>query len=87
MTQTPANVLIAAGLSPSMAYHAVNGVRNISVSLALWLLDQDGIKVGPLEGKTSRQIDTLRSIYTPSAPKSVLDRRAANDTQSQSEAA
>lgn len=87
MTQTPANVLINAGLSPSMAYHVANGVRKIGVPLALWLFDNDGIKVGPLERMTSRQIETLRSVHTPCAPASVLKRRAANDITSQSEAA
>lgn len=86
MANPVAQKLIASGLSKSMAYHVVNGVRTISVPLALWLFDIDGIRVGPLSGKTASEIRMLRSLYEPCAPASVLNRRAANDDQ-KSEAA
>lgn len=76
MTNPTAAILMAAGLSKSMAYHATSGARKIGVPLALWLHDNDGVKVGPLEGKTQREIAVLRQIYEPSAPQSVLARRA-----------
>lgn len=75
MTNATASTLIAAGLSKSMAYHAMTGVRSISVPLALWLYENDGLKVGPLEGRTSREIAVLRQIYEPKAPDSVVKRR------------
>jgi hypothetical protein len=82
-----AKTLIDAGLSKSFAYHVVNGAREIGVPLALWLLDNDGIKVGPLAGKTAAEIRLLRNMYAPNAPESVLRRRAANDSQPQERAA
>lgn len=75
MANPNAQILISAGLSKSMAYHVVNGVRSVSVPLALWLFERDGIKVGPLADKTSREIETLRKLYVPAAPESVLQRR------------
>lgn len=68
--------LIAAGLSKSFAYHVVNGVRTMAVPLALWLFEQDGLKAGPLAGKTAAEIKMLRRLYEPAAPRSVLERRA-----------
>lgn len=68
--------LIAAGLSESMAYHAVAGTRNIGIPLALWLHERDGLKVGPLSGKTPAEIRLLRGMYSPAAPESVIARRA-----------
>lgn len=87
MANETANILIRAGLSKSMAYHVVNGVRTISAPLALWLFEADGIKVGPLEGKTPAEIRMLRRLYEPAAPQTVLERRAANDAQPQERAA
>lgn len=77
MTNPTAAALMNAGLSKSMAYHAVTGHRKIGVPLALWLLDNDGLKVGPLTGMSARQIETLKAVYQPSAPKSVIERRSA----------
>jgi hypothetical protein len=82
--------LIAAGLSESMAYHALAGTRNVSVPLALWLLDNDGLAVGPVVGKSKAELRMLRSLYAPAAPASVLRRRAAlpaNDSDTKAEAA
>ncbi len=75
MAKTSAQTLIDAGLSKSFAYHVMNGVRAISVPLALWLHENDGLRVGPLEGAAPAKIKALRSIYEPKAPKSVLQRR------------
>lgn len=82
MANARAQALIAAGLSKSMAYHVVNGIRSISVPLALWLLEVDGIKVGPLASMSAAEIKALRAVYRPVAPQSILDRR-----QQQSKAA
>lgn len=68
---------MAAGLSKSMAYHVISGERGIGLPLAIWLYDQDGLKVGPLQGKTAREIAVLRQVHQPAAPDSVLARRAA----------
>lgn len=87
MANQTANILMKAGLSKSMAYHVVNGVRTISAPLALWLFEADGIKVGPLLGKTAAEIRMLRRLYEPAAPQTVLERRAANDTVPHSKAA
>jgi hypothetical protein len=87
MANTHAQTLIQAGLSKSMAYHVVNGIRSISIPLALWLFENDRIKVGPLSGKSASEIRTLRGMYEPAAPETVLARRAANDRPSQSKAA
>lgn len=75
MSQISAQTLIDAGLSRSFAYHVLNGVRTISLPLALWLHKNDGICVGPLEGKPRSQIDALRNICEPKVPKSILARR------------
>lgn len=87
MAKTDAQILIRAGLSKSMAYHVVNGIRSISIPLALWLHENDRIKVGPLTGKTASEIRMLRRLYEPVAPDSVIARRAANDRPSTSKAA
>jgi len=87
MANTHAQILIKAGLSKSMAYHVVNGIRSVSLPLALWLYEQDRIKVGPLVGKSPAEIKTLRRLYEPSAPETVIARRAANDSQAQGAAA
>ncbi|WP_312128126.1 hypothetical protein [Brevundimonas sp.] len=75
MSRTSAQTLIKAGLSKSFAYHVLNGARSIGLPLALWLHEQDGIRVGPLEGKAPSQIKALRAIYEPKAPDSVIRRR------------
>lgn len=77
MASPTAADLIAAGLSESMAYHAIAGTRKISVPLALWLHERDGLKVGPLDGKSAAEIRLLRGMYSPAAPASVIARRAA----------
>lgn len=87
MANPHAQTLIRAGLSKSMAYHVANGIRSISLPLALWLHEQDGIKVGPLADKSSAEIKTLRRLYEPAAPDTVIARRAANDAQPQGAAA
>jgi len=76
MKVATASDLIAAGLSESMAYHAIAGTRNISISLALWLLDNHGLAAGPIVGKSKAEMRLLRSLYAPAAPASVLRRRA-----------
>lgn len=86
MANAQAKTLIKAGLSKSMAYHVINRVRSISVPLALWLYENDQIKVGPLEGKSPSEIKTIRGLYEPAAPETVVARRAAN-TAPQGEAA
>lgn len=75
MSQISAQTLIDAGLSRSFAYHVLNGARTISLPLALWLHENDGIRVGPLAGKPRSQINALRAIYEHKAPKSVIERR------------
>lgn len=85
-----ASRLRAAGLSRSFADHVIAGTRQISVPLALWLWENDRIKAGPLEGKSTAEIRLLRSMYEPSAPASVLARRSslpANDASAQGAAA
>lgn len=66
--------LMDAGLSKSFAYLVVSGDRDVGVPLALWLLDECGITVPTLLGKTKRELDVLRGMYAPRAPKSVLER-------------
>lgn len=83
MANSTARTLIEAGLSKSMAYHVVNGIRSVGIPLALWLFEHDGIKVGPLVGKSAAEIRTLRRMYEPAAPATVMARRIANDTQSE----
>lgn len=75
MANQTVQTLIGAGLAKSFAYHVVNGKRSISVTLALWLHENDGIKVGPLEGMPAAQIRVLRGLYEPQAPASVINRR------------
>ena len=87
MANAHAQTLIKAGLSKSMAYHVANGVRSVSLPLALWLYERDKIKVGPLVGKSPVEIKTLRRMYEPAAPDTVIARRAANDTPPQEAAA
>lgn len=87
MANAHAQTLINAGLSKSMAYHVVKGIRTIGVPLALWLYEADRIKVGPLEGKSAAEIKTLRRLYEPSAPETVIARRAANTDSPSQEAA
>lgn len=85
-----ASRLRSAGLSRSFADHVIAGTRQISVPLALWLFENDQIKVGPLEGKSAAEVRLLRSMYEPSAPASVIARRSArpaNDTPAQGAAA
>lgn len=82
MTQITAATLIAAGFSESMAYHAIAGTRQIGIPLALWLYENDGLKVGPLVNRSVREITILRQVHEPKAPQSILDRR-----QQQSKAA
>lgn len=77
MTKATVETLMAAGLSKSMAYHVTNGVRQISIPLALWLYEQDGLKVGPLTDLTSREIRLLSQMHQANAPQSVVDRRLA----------
>ena len=87
MANPHAQTLIKAGLSKSMAYHVVNGIRSVSLPLALWLYEHDGLKVGALADKSPAEIKTLRRLYEPAAPETVIARRAANDTPPQGEAA
>lgn len=75
-----------AGLSRSFADHVVAGTRNIGIPLALWLLDNHGLRAGPLAGKSKAEVRLLRSMYEPRAPESIA-RRAANDRPSPSKAA
>lgn len=77
MHQATAKELIDAGLSKSFAYFVVSGDKTPTVPLALWLLDECGLAVPPLSGKAKHEIDVLRSMYPPQAPKSILRRRAA----------
>ncbi|MBB4799689.1 hypothetical protein HNP32_003449 [Brevundimonas bullata] len=78
MSNNTVQAMIGAGLSKSFAYHVASGARSISVPLALWLHEHDGLKVGPLIGKTPSQIRALRSVYEPKAPDSVVRRRQRN---------
>jgi hypothetical protein len=71
-----ARALIDAGLSKSFAHFVVKGERSLSVSTALWLLDDHGLMAGPLEGKSKREVETLRGLYAPAPPKSVRHRLA-----------
>ena len=77
MANPTADILMTAGLSKSMAYHVASGFRSISVPLALWLYEKDRLKVGPLEGRTPREIAVLREVHQPAAPASVIARREA----------
>lgn len=81
MANPTASELIAAGLSESMAYHVAAGTRNVGIPLALWLHERDGLKVGPLDGKSTAEIRLLKGMYTPAAPQSVIARRAAPERQ------
>lgn len=77
MTQpVTASALREAGLSRSFADHVIAGTRQIGLPLALWLHENDGLKAGPLAGKTLAEIRLMRRLYDPSAPASVLRRRA-----------
>lgn len=89
MTQeVTARQLQAAGLSRSYAHHVLAGTRQVGVPLALWLLDEHGIAVGPVAGKSKAELRLLRTMYEPRAPESVLQRvSAANDPSPSAEAA
>ena len=75
--QITARSLIDAGLSRSFAHFVIKGDRKLGVSTALWLLDEHGLKAGPLAGKSAREIETLRDVYPAEAPASVRKRVAA----------
>lgn len=77
MANPTASKLMAAGLSESMAYHVAAGSRQISIPLALWLHERDGLKVGPLDGKSAAEIRLLKGMYEAAAPASVVARRSA----------
>lgn len=66
----PATVpeLIEAGLGRSTAYAVMAGNRDVSVPVALWLLDEHGLVVPALEGKSKREIDALRGMFEPAPP-------------------
>jgi hypothetical protein len=66
--------LTRAGLSRSFAHHILAGSRVCGVPLALWLLDEFGLEVPPLAGRSPEEIASLRSIYSPAAPRSVMSR-------------
>lgn len=87
MANPTVQTLMASGLSKSFAYHVVNRKRAISPALALWLFENDGLKVGPLDGKTPSEIRMLRRLYEPLAPASVVARRIAANDADQSKAA
>lgn len=46
--------------------------------MALWLHDEQGLTVPQLAGKTKRELDVLRSMYEPKAPRTVIDRLGEN---------
>lgn len=71
----PANAseLIAAGLSESMAHHVLAGTRKCSVPVALWLHDEKRLRVPQLEGLSKRELDGLRSVFSPAPPKRFVE--------------
>jgi hypothetical protein len=72
MTTIPtAEALRAAGLSKAYAYMLLNGDRQASPSLALWLKDNHGIVLKPLVGKSADEVAVMRKLYPPQPPKSL----------------
>ena len=66
--QITARTLIDAGLSRAFAHFVVKGERNVSIPLAMWLLEERGLRVAPLAGMSPDQIETLKERYTATPP-------------------
>lgn len=82
-----AKQLIEAGLSRSFAHHVVAETRKVGLPLAIWLNDEHGLKVGPLVGKTRREIDVLRATHGSEPPASVRRRVASRPSPEHREVA
>lgn len=59
-----AKTLIGAGVKRSHAYMIAKGDRDPSLGLALQIYNQTKLQLGPLEGASKREIDTLAEVHS-----------------------